>query len=69
MSQSLCVSWPHLGWMGEDHGLWIKGLGEMLASTHGDARVEMLSAGDEAGLSPGAGDGADPWQGDIGGAV
>lgn len=45
MSQSLCVSWPQFDWMGKDHGLWIKGLGEMLVSARGDVCVEMVCAG------------------------
>lgn len=56
--------------MGEDHGLRIKGLGETLVSPrNGDAWLEIVCAGGEAELSLAAGDGADPWQGGIGGAA
>lgn len=35
----------------------------------GDAWLEIVCAGGEAELSLAAGDGADPWQGGIGGAA
>lgn len=61
------VSWPWLVWLVKTMvcGLrrWVKCCCLQGKGTH----VEVVCAGDEAELSLGAGDGADPWQGVVGG--